>query len=634
MDFRFLSKSKMGIAIKSAIAVGTVILILLALNGTVFLLLEKKLVDHILNEYVLKVGKAIDQQGQKQTQALKENVATHATVLGNAVATFVYNLDKSSLEQMLGAYIKLPELKAVKVFDEKGEPFFNIWKNPDIQIKKVIPDDVPLNESLMGASDALLKGEKVGSVKIYFTDDLIKAQMETSKKDAEKDIDVFKGTVDEKLRQSIWIQGGIILFVIMILVAAIVLTMNILAIKGIRMVAEGAKRFSVGDIALQGMDMEEIERIKARGDELGNTGRAFSQLIEYMKEKAQNAGEIAQGNLDLNVEIKSEADQLGKALAQMVDSLNQVMGELYLAAEQVDQGSNQVSVSSQSLSQGATEQASSLEEITSSMTEIGSQTKTNAENATHANQLATSAKGASLNGVQQMQQMTQAMDTITQSSREIAKIIKAIDDIAFQTNLLALNAAVEAARAGRHGKGFAVVAQEVRTLAARSAKAAQETAEMIDTAIRNVQNGSNIVQKTAQALTSINDEITKVSDLVGEIAAASNEQAQGISQVSKGLAQIDSVTQQNTANAEETSAAAQELSSQATHVRKLLARFKLRRAGRTSAPVAVPQTAPQIPATAQPAEGEWGGPVKGRERDQMIPPEKVIALDDDEFGRY
>ncbi len=635
MEFRLLRNSKMGIAIKTAIAVGMMILILLTINGVIFLRLESSLVNHILNEYVSKVDKAIDQQGEKQTQGLKENLASHALVVGNAVATFIYNLDKSSLEQMLSAYIKLPELKAVQVFDETGEPFFAIWKNPDVQIKRTIPEDVVLDPNLLGSADAFLKTEKVGSVKIYFTDALIKAQMATSKQVAQTDIDAFKATVDQKYNQAIWIQGGIILLVVMILVTAVVLTMNVLAIKGIRMVAKGARRFSVGDIALEGMDVDEIARINARGDELGDTGRAFSQLIEYMKEKSMAAGEIAKGNLDLDVGIKSKADQLGTALHQMVDSLNQVMGELYLAAEQVDSGSNQVSESSQSLSQGATEQASSLEEISSSMTEIGSQTKTNAENATHANQLAASAKGASLNGVQQMQEMTRAMDAITRSSKEIAKIIKAIDDIAFQTNLLALNAAVEAARAGRHGKGFAVVAQEVRTLAARSAKAAQETAELIDTAIKNVDNGSNIVQRTAQALTSINDEITKVTDLVGEIAAASNEQAQRISQVSKGLSQIDGVTQQNTANAEETSAAAEELSSQAAHVRNLLGRFKLRRQGggmtakiRSESPVASKAAVHRI------KHGEWGAPVKSPDRDRIIPPQEVISLDDDEFGKY
>jgi methyl-accepting chemotaxis protein len=345
--------------------------------------------------------------------------------------------------------------------------------------------------------------------------------------------------------------------------------------KPIQIVAEGARRFSVGDIQLEGMDWDAIAKINTRKDELGDTGRAFSQLIDYMKEKAEAMSQIAGGNLNLKVEMKSEQDQLGASLIQMIKNLNQVMSELYSAVEQVDSGSKQVSDSSQSLSQGATEQASALEEITSSMTQIGSQTRTNAENANQASQLGVSAKEASDHGVQQMASMTQAMDAINQSSRNIAKIIKTIDDIAFQTNLLALNAAVEAARAGKHGKGFAVVAQEVRSLASRSAKAARETAELIESGNTKVNHGIDIARQTNEALSSINEGITKVTDIVNEISVASNEQAQGISQVNIGLSQIDSVTQQNTANAEETSAAAVELASQATHVRNLLSRFKL-----------------------------------------------------------
>jgi methyl-accepting chemotaxis protein len=265
----------------------------------------------------------------------------------------------------------------------------------------------------------------------------------------------------------------------------------------------------------------------------------------------------------------------------MVDNLNDLLGQIQSGGEQIAAGSGQVADASQSLSQGATEQASSLEQITASLQQMSAQTATNAENAGLANNLAGGARQAAEQGSRQMEAMVKAMNEINLAGQNISKIIKTIDEIAFQTNLLALNAAVEAARAGQQGKGFAVVAEEVRNLAARSAKAAAETAELIAGSVEKSVNGSRIANQTAQSLTGIVDGIGRVSDLVAEIAAASSEQAQGVHQISLGVAQIDQVTQQNTATAEESAAAAEELSGQALQLQQMLQRFTLRTAAGT-----------------------------------------------------
>ncbi len=409
--------------------------------------------------------------------------------------------------------------------------------------------------------------------------------------------------------------------------------------------------------ALQLGDLSSRIRMNAK-HEIGVLCTALDQAADALEAKAELAKSIAGGDLTREVPVASEQDTLGKALVQMTNNLRDLIGEFKTIISQVDSGSNEVSSASQSLSQGATEQAASLEEITSTMTEIGSQTKVNAENATQANQLATTARDSADKGNTHMGQMVEAMKEIEVSSQEIAKIIKAIDDIAFQTNLLALNAAVEAARAGRHGKGFAVVAEEVRNLAARSAKAARETADLIEGSNAKVRNGTTIAAETQEALQEIVDSITKATDLVGEIAAASNEQAQGIAQVGQGLQQLDSVTQQNTASAEETASAAEELSSQAQTLRQAVSRFRTGQddaAGvpSVSGPAPAPSSSRQLSAssaafgaapapTARPALG-WGespaadepaaasAPVKPG---GVVEPEQQIVLDDSEFGKY
>ncbi|MBU2550611.1 MAG: HAMP domain-containing protein [Proteobacteria bacterium] len=364
-------------------------------------------------------------------------------------------------------------------------------------------------------------------------------------------------------------------------------------------------------------------------DEIGLMAQALDNMADGLDDKARLAEQIASGDLTAEVVLASDKDVLGQALQTMVGSLNQVLGEVNTAAMQVAAGTGEVSDASQSLSQGATEQAASLEEISSSVTELASQTKANAENAHQASQLAAGAREQAERGNNQMQEMIASMQEINVSSREIAKIIKAIDDIAFQTNLLALNAAVEAARAGKHGKGFAVVAQEVRNLASRSAKAAQETSALIEGAVKSVESGMEIVNRTASALGEIVDGATKVADLVGEIAAASNEQAEGISQINQGLSQVDQVTQQNTASAEETASASEELSGQALQLRELVSRFTLNVEHRTGhydtdtrrPPAHTPAPAGEIGMDQD--KGTWGRPASHRR------PQNLIALDED-----
>lgn len=358
-----------------------------------------------------------------------------------------------------------------------------------------------------------------------------------------------------------------------------------------------------------------------RKDELGEMACTMDELADSLeKEIVGNLQRLANGDLTFDVQPRDDQDLLRTALYQLRLDLNNIVGEIQESGEQINSASSQIADSGQTLSQGATESAAALEEISSSMSEMTAQTTQSADNANLANQLSAIASTAAQKGGQQMNGMVTAMAEINVAGQNISKIIKVIDEIAFQTNLLALNAAVEAARAGQHGKGFAVVAEEVRNLAARSAKAASETAELIEGSVEKTKNGSQIAEQTSAALQEIVDSITKVTDLVAEIASASNEQAQGISQVTQALGQVDQSVQGNTATAEESAAAAEELSNQAEHLKHMLSRFTL-----ANSPVQQPSTPKMRTPTANTQRIEWGG---------ASVPKPSINLDSDDFGKF
>ncbi|MCB2199093.1 hypothetical protein KQI63_06780 [bacterium] len=357
--------------------------------------------------------------------------------------------------------------------------------------------------------------------------------------------------------------------------------------------------------------------------------QAMNELLDSILNPLREAIDVLQHvkNRDLTMRILGEYSGdhhlIPNALNPALDHLNEALSQVVNSIVEVEQGAAKLADTSGSLSSGATEQASSLEEIRATVDQVTSQNRSNSEGAEKASQLAENARQHADSGSAEMGKMVEAMEAIEDSSGQISRIIKVIEEIAFQTNLLSLNAAVEAARAGVHGKGFAVVADEVRTLAQRSAKAAKETNDLIKGTVDRVKNGAQIAHTTSDALGEIVTTVNEVSTVIREIATASVEQTQAIEQVNDALGQIENVTQHTAANAEESASVSEQLSAEARQLREMISAFKIQGVSNRALTGQV-RNAPRRP------QRKLAAPSNGGQKQSSA----ISSMDDIDFGDF
>lgn len=326
----------------------------------------------------------------------------------------------------------------------------------------------------------------------------------------------------------------------------------------------------------------QIDESNIREDELGDLMKIFRTTSEslhgYISDISYILENISSGNLQLEVESEYEGDfqKIKDSLNNIIYSLNDVLSEMHQASSQVSLSSDQVSSASQSLAQGATEQASSVEELSATIEDISEKVRTNAKNAQNVSRQSTVMGTEMESSNAQVQNLLEAMKAIDSKSNEIALIVKTIEDITFQTNILALNAAVEAARAGSAGSGFAVVADEVRNLAGKSAQAARNIAELIESSVELIKEGSDMAVETANSVSKVALDSQVIVENIDLISDSLQQESVAISQITTGMDQISAVVQTNSATAEQSAAASEELFGQSQILDSLIGKFNIK----------------------------------------------------------
>lgn len=376
------------------------------------------------------------------------------------------------------------------------------------------------------------------------------------------------------MRTTIFIIFGV--GILLMIIVLILISSGI--VRPLKKLAKAAKQIADGDLDVQ-LDNHSLDETGHVASAMHGTVIRLKDYIKYIDEIATVLDEIGKGNIDftLHHEYVGEFAKIKTALENISLTLTDSLKQINQVSDQVASGSEQVSDGAQALSQGATEQASSVEELAATLNTITQQVTDNTNHALEAGNMAKNMGHEVEESSLRMQNMMAAMDKISISSKEIGKIIKTIEDIAFQTNILALNAAVEAARAGEAGKGFAVVADEVRNLASKSGEAAKNTTILIEGSVKDIENGTVIANETAKSFEVVADGAKRMSEAIQWIAKASKTQQASIEQVAVGVDQIASVVHNNSATAEQSAASSEELSSQANMLKELVGKFNFKK---------------------------------------------------------
>ncbi|MBF0204355.1 MAG: HAMP domain-containing protein, partial [Desulfamplus sp.] len=559
------------ISLKASVVCGIIVFILLTISSVISIRLQLSMSKLIISEFEQSETKSLEEDSTKLNQSLMNNLDVNLEICRSITQNFLYNVDAVGLSLLLQNYMKIDGITAITVMDGSDKPFGAAWKDPDVITGASIPESIQLDESLSIVGDAVHESEKVGTVRFYFTKDLINKQIENRHRQTQDSIAQFNDLFDKSIQESVTYQIILSAFIVIALILTIIICLQIIVTKPINSSVEMVKDIAQGEGDLT------RRLVISNNDEIGDLSGWFNIFVEKLQGLIRNvssdavvlnssAGELSQISASMSGRVVSLSDR-SRSVASAAEEMSTNMASVASACEEATANINIVAVAA--------------EQMTSTIKEIaGSSEK---------------ARNITSEAVKKSVDALQRVNTLGQAARDISKVTEVITEISGQTNLLALNATIEAARAGEAGKGFAVVANEIKELAKQTAGATLEIKDRINNIQSSTEASITQINEISQVIGEVSDIINNIASAMEEQSSATREIAENVSQASfgikdvnqsvaqsasvseeiaKDIAQMDKYTSEISQSGNQLDLRANELSTLATKLKSMMSKFK------------------------------------------------------------
>ncbi|MBF0200750.1 MAG: HAMP domain-containing protein [Desulfamplus sp.] len=520
-------KKKIGISLKTSLACGIIVLILLTVSAVVSIRMQYTMSESIISSFESSQKRSLEKGFMELDQALISSIEANMEICRSVTQNFLYNFDQNGMFTLLRNYMKIDGIVAIQVRDIDGGPFGASWKESDIEIGREIPEEIEVDESLSVIADAVHENEKVGDVRIYYTRDLIKQEIQKRQEQTDNAISNFHKLFGKNIDTMVMAQVVLSACIIVALILTIFFSLLFIVTRPIQQTVEMVK-----DIAEGEGDLTKRLQVKYN-DEIGELATWFNIFVD----KLQILITSISSNSSIVNSSAGELSGISGAISKGIISLSDRSQTVAAAAEEMSANMTSVAAACEQASTNINMVAAATEEMTNTITEIAGSSE--------------QARVITSEAVKKSADAVSRVNLLGDAAKDISKVTEVINEISGQTNLLALNATIEAARAGEAGKGFAVVANEIKALAKQTADATLEIKEKINNIQTSTEASVSEIDQISAVIGRVNDIVISIATAMDEQSSTTNEIAQNISQASQGIQDVNENVAQSSSVSEE-----------------------------------------------------------------------------------